>query len=240
VLFRSTLTLAAQSSSIRTDKSNSMTLSNLTFTALSPTVKRGYINLSVGSFFWDWDETDERNSVFSVGDYGCKITSIPTWLTVIDGTLHARSVGYSVSDGDTLGFYPTEAQYGGALSGNVVFKDTNPNALNKIVRTLAVSQAVYPSPPIVNIYDDGTFIMSDKSYGVWIGSSDLDVSFTHDLVHNTWKQFRVSDAGGNTLWFGSGFPDGIFLRVDGSATKSVSLSRLVVAGDVLTVQVGII
>ncbi len=235
-----TLTLSAHNAVVSTSKSNTMDLNSLTLTANSPVVKVGYVRADVDTFTWDSDESELGNAetfTLSIGDWPTTMLYFPPWLVVRgnDGVIIGN--GATVEDGDVITIYPANDNITADDKVDIItFRDTKLNQ-----ETITVTHSASPTGLSVTLYEDDDFIISNPTYTANIGSAFFVVGFDHDLTGAyVWKAFRVYDASGNTLYYGTGNPYGVLLTEGVTSAKTVTLNRAIVAGDQISVQIGTI
>jgi hypothetical protein len=115
----------------------------------APSLLNYYIVASVSSMTWVAVEGGIQTSLINVvgGDPSTQITAIPSWIAIVDNdTMVDLVVGSFITDGMTLGIYPTSANTGIYRSGYIVISDDMGNS-----KSIFVEQYATLNQPTVTI-----------------------------------------------------------------------------------------
>lgn len=206
---------------------------------MEPSIDLSWVHADGTLFTWNHNEYGSgvgEAIVFDIPHGVATITAKPSWLTVKDETLHTLSINDTVNDGETITIYPTSANTGGDKNDSFVLQDDVGNT-----ETITCVHFAGAVPVQVN-FTVGTaeeFTIWNEYYIANIGTNQLYVSFNHDFEGTEYKFIGVTDASLNVLYTGSGNPNGILVRLAHLSSKTMTLSRNLVSGDVLTVKIGL-
>lgn len=210
----------------------------ITMNIILPNVVNSWVDASAKIFNWfasQYGSLNAKQTTFFIPIGNAWMVSKPDWLTIRNDTLEIMSVNDFVYNGEVIELYPSVTNLGIALSGTVEFINLKGDRCSFIV-----SQDAVDIPLTVTIrrgYSE-VFNITSSIITAGTGSDILAVNIEFaPSVGNVWKLFRVTDLGGNILYTGTGI-NGIRLLANGTAEKDVTLSRVLLHNDTITVQVG--
>ena len=210
--------------------------SALTFTSLAPTILITYLRANTTTFVWagsEYGDTYAGSATFDVPAGVATMTVKSSWLTVENSVGSVLAVGDHVNDGETITLYPNSQNFWATRNGTLTFTDSYGNSLN-----FSVTQLSDIGSMTVTFVDEGGYGISNELYSCSVGSDQLYISFDHSSTINSWVLIGVTDGGDNVLYVGTGYPNGIWLLTGQPAEKTMTLSRNLVLGDSITIQIG--
>jgi hypothetical protein len=176
-----------------------------------------------------------RDTTIDVEALYAHIVSMPSWLTIENSVGDILSVDSIILDDEVLTCYPTVANYGDELTGSIVLAN---NTGDTATMTCIHAAPYMPVGVLVRKGTTETFTITGYDDTEYIGSDQLTFNLFTNITTNVWKSFLVADAADNILYYGAGYPDGMRILNSGAGLIIVTLSRNLVAGDVITMVIG--
>lgn len=213
-------------------------------TVPAPTIDVSFMSVSVDGMSWSAESFGTSNKEASVlsltGTTSATITSIPSWIGVLNSVNNPIGVGDSFSSGDTFYLYPYSVNTGIERTSTFIITDTKGNTAE-----VTVSQSAFALNANVTVVIDDSdtsgMVLYEANGVATAGSQSVNLTFTPDNPNYSIGQEIVSFGYyiyRNSVLNGYGYLYGVVNQLENG--KTVYLSSNAVVGENILVTFKIV